>query len=598
MNWILGNKNKNSSHGTILQKAKLWWGGISRDKKIKTLGVVLFLVCVFCLAISTAYAADNTPAPTTKSESGFSITGAIIDLATALPKALIGMILAACQGVAIFIVSVATTIFAVTVDPSNMSGPNGILNQQALKDIWVTVRDTLNMFFILVLLFSAFCTIFQVEKWNLKKVWLNILINALLVNFSFPIARIIIDVSNVAMYYFINHLFAATATTAVTGSSIFASFGSVSKIGELLAPANYNNDQIAFQIAMIIFTFIMGMTLLIVAILFVIRLIALTLLIMFSPIGFVGYIFPATASYADDWWKKLFSYSFFAPIMIFGMAIALQVSKAINENSASFTGNASTNSSPSIETEWVAKAAFFAIPIVILWAVMGVAKGMGIAGADTVVNAVKKGGKSLAMKMSGGNWAKKNWEGFSKQRKARQDEIDKKRFGVTLGKKANKVQDTAISKITGEKGKAAERLKSYKSTEFDEAAKKHAERIKENEDANTIATNARTTISDASTKQQVADFIGRYKQLKEDPAAKSAFESNIRSNAGNINAAFTHGQTQAAAAGHRRGSDEFKAAASAHQSAHMESLVSNGWSDLNKQHKNAQKHFRGEEITP
>jgi len=149
------------------------------------------------------------------------------------------------------------------------------------------VRDLLNMTFILILLFAAFCTIFQVDKWNLKKVWLNILINALLVNFSFPIARFFIDISNVAFYYFVQHLFSQT-TGSVTGSSIMAGFGAASNISKLLAPNGYGTDPIAYQIAIIVVLFIMGMTLLIVAALFVVRLVALTMLVMFSPVGFVG----------------------------------------------------------------------------------------------------------------------------------------------------------------------------------------------------------------------------------------------------------------------------------------------------------------------
>jgi hypothetical protein len=316
----------------------------------------------------------------------------------------ISWVLTQVQSVMVKLFSVAATLFAVVVDPVNISGTNGLLNKQAVKDVWIMVRDALNMFFILILLFSAFCTIFQVEKWNLKAVWLRILINALLVNFSYPIARFFIDVSNVAMYYFINNMFTSSSGT-VTGSTIMSSFGSESRLAFLLQPTNYVNDSIAFQIAMIIFTFVLGMTLLIVAILFVIRLVALAMLIMFSPIGFVGYIFPSTMEYADKWWKQLFSYSFFGPIMIAIMAIALQVANAMgNDNFASFRGYAGVNSAND-QSSWIASAAFYAIPIVILWMGMGVAKSMGIAGADTVVGNAQKFGKWAGALPFRGAWA-------------------------------------------------------------------------------------------------------------------------------------------------------------------------------------------------
>jgi len=248
----------------------------------------LFLVCVFFATAQAAYAAE---AVTTGAAKIADVGAGIVLLPILVPM----------QAVMLLLIGIATTIFAVLVDPNSIS----ILNQPALKDVWIMVRDTLNMFFILVLLFSAFCTIFQVDKWNLKKVWLNILINALLVNFSWTIARIIIDISNVAMYYFMNHMFTPT-NGAVSGSTIFASIGTFAQLSGVLHPSSFADLAATRQIIMIIFTFIFAITLLVAAILFVIRLIALVLLVMFSPIGFVGYIFPSTASYADDWWKKLF----------------------------------------------------------------------------------------------------------------------------------------------------------------------------------------------------------------------------------------------------------------------------------------------------
>lgn len=291
--------------------------------------------------------------------------------------------------------AVAATLFAWAIEPANISGETGVLNKQAVRDVWIMVRDVLNMTFILVLLFAAFCTIFQVDKWNLKKVWLNILINALLVNFSYPIARFFIDVSNVAFYYFVNHLFSTTGT--VTGSTIFASFGASSMVSEILAPGEYSQYPIASLLAMIVVVFIMGMTLLVIAALFIVRLMVLTILVMFSPIGFVGYIFPSTAKHADDWWKQLFSYSFFAPIMIFIVAVSLRITEALGrENFQSFKANASVNASSGNQANFVAQLAFFSIPVVLLWMGIGIAKSMGIKGADEVVNRVKKGGNWLA----------------------------------------------------------------------------------------------------------------------------------------------------------------------------------------------------------
>lgn len=350
-----------------------------------------------------------------------------------------------------FIFAIAATLFSWVVEPANISGDNGMLNKQAVKDVWIMVRDLLNMSFIIVLLFSAFGTIFRDDKWNIKKVWLNILINALLVNFSYPIARIIIDISNVAFYYLLNNLFIADGATAVSGSSIFAGFGDSSRLGKILMPDGFTQYDIAYIIASIVFVFILGMTLFIIAALFMVRLVGLTMLVMFSPIGFVGYAIPSMSGYADKWWKNLMNYSFFAPIMIFIMAISLRIMQAVSsENFKSMVSKASPNS-PANMVEWVASAAFFTIPIIILWTGIGVAKSSGVEFANKIVDTAKKGGKKIAMKFSGAEYLKKNYDAYSAARKKRAEEIGKKRWGGNIGDKANDIQDKALAKLGSER---------------------------------------------------------------------------------------------------------------------------------------------------
>jgi hypothetical protein len=540
--------NKNSPRRTILQKARLWWGRILRGKKTKTLVAVLFLVCVFFATAQAAYAAE---AVTTGAAKIADVGAGIVLLPILVPM----------QAVMLLLIGIATTIFAVLVDPNSIS----ILNQPALKDVWIMVRDTLNMFFILVLLFSAFCTIFQVDKWNLKKVWLNILINALLVNFSWTIARIIIDISNVAMYYFMNHMFTPT-NGAVSGSTIFASIGTFAQLSGVLHPSSFADLAATRQIIMIIFTFIFAITLLVAAILFVIRLIALVLLVMFSPIGFVGYIFPSTASYADDWWKKLFSYAFFAPIMIFGMAVAIKVTQAINNSSGSlFTKGAAANT-PASETTWVASLAFFAIPIVILWVTMGVAKSMGIAGAATIV------GKAQGIAKGVGKWAvnttgvpggiKKGWEDVRKSGKIFGVENKFTKFALKAGQEEREARlSGGISggKKGWDKAVADKRLK-----EFNEKIKEKSE-MHGDKDGEELA----KLIFDHKLENNgdAMDIGALLHHLRTTPDKKEAYESALRESI--VNDKGVHASNMA-------GLTDIQ------KTAYVNKEVSRHWTELNK----------------
>lgn len=432
----------------------------SRKRK-RTLLVVLVLACaVAMIAPMFCQAADSTmvnnPNPTTNysgSTGWFSL--------------FFGYLLYSVVWVMGSLVSAAATLFQFIIAPENISGSNGILNKQAIKDIWIMVRDILNMTFILVLLFSAFCTIFQVEKWNLKKVWLNILINALLVNFSYSIARFIIDISNVAMYYLVNSMFTATSGS-VGGQKIMADIASTEKLGQILMPSNFASAPLSYEIAMIVFLFILGVTLMVIAILFVVRIIALAMLIMFSPIGFVGFIFPETRGYAENWWKQLFSYSFFAPIMIFMMAIALQVMRAIgDENYNSLLVAASTNS-PDDQGGFIASAAWFCVPIIILWFGMGIAKSMGIAGADLVVGKAQGFAKWAGMKMSGAAFVRDTYQSYRARRDKAKGDRWSARFGNYLGNKQDQLRGT-IPGYTGDH--ARNRYQSEEAAKVAEEAK-------------------------------------------------------------------------------------------------------------------------------
>ncbi|EKE25259.1 MAG: hypothetical protein ACD_5C00228G0002 [uncultured bacterium] len=414
--------------------------------------------------------------------------------------------------------AIAATLFAWVVDPANVSGDNGMLNKQAVKDVWVMVRDLLNMGFIMVLLFAAFGTIFQVDSLNLKKVWLNILINALLVNFSYPIARFIIDISNVTFYYLLNNLFVANGSVGVSGSSVFAGFGNSSSLADILLPGNYSDYQISYLIASIIFVFIMGMTLLIIAGLFVVRLVALTMLVMFSPIGFVGYILPDTRKYANDWWKQLLNYSFFAPIMIFGMAIALRIMEAMrNENFQSIVAKASPNA-PGDQAKWIADAAFFVIPIIILWSTIGIAKKFGIEGASAVTGTVTKWGKKIANTA----WSGTKWAAYGNPIGRGVKEGVKERSGFNRLNKWWKDPSTIEAGVKGSISNAYKDGKGGIRAEFSKGRAKTRDKIIADENKKKISEGAQDHADNGATAGFLSDSVNTAHPDKKDDIIKHA----------------------------------------------------------------------------
>ncbi|HLN18638.1 MAG TPA: hypothetical protein VK255_00525, partial [Patescibacteria group bacterium] len=263
-------------------------------------------------------------------------------------------------------IQAATTLFIWVIDTDNMKA---VINNSIIYDMWKFVRDMLNVAFILVLLFSAFCTVFQITKYGYKNILLTLIIMALLVNFSFPIARIIIDFSNVIMYFLINGL-ASDAGLTSTSKSFFVQIANNGGLAQLVKPgsgsaANMGSD-LSFLIAAVVFTFIFMVTLVIIAVLLLIRLIVLAVLMIFASVAFVGSIVPFLSKYSSDWWDTLFKQAFFGPVMVFMMVVAFKMMTKLSSYQGKMQNIAAAQSSSEIGN-FIAAMAFFSIPIVILW---------------------------------------------------------------------------------------------------------------------------------------------------------------------------------------------------------------------------------------
>ncbi|NCA94077.1 MAG: hypothetical protein EOM84_02745 [Sphingobacteriia bacterium] len=188
---------------------------------------------------------------------------------------------------------------------------------------WVIVRDILNMFFMLLLLFSAFATIFQVEKYHLRKIIIMLVVMALLVNFSYPIAIFVIDFSNSLMYFLIDNTFGTNASPS-------ADVNKISEFGKNLKSASESTDEITSIILSIILVFIVFITFFSIALNLLIRILAFAVLLILAPVGFTFAFFPDTKSIANDWWSALFRYAFLGPIMAFFLYLGMSIFNQTN----------------------------------------------------------------------------------------------------------------------------------------------------------------------------------------------------------------------------------------------------------------------------
>jgi hypothetical protein len=343
----------------------------------------------------------------------------------------------------------SATVFAYMIDTKNVALIlNGTGTSKPLYEVWTYVRDLLNMAFIMVLLFSAFCTIFQVEQYNYKKLLWKIVLMALLVNFSFPITRFIIDATNILMYSIINSsLFASSSGSTATAASAIVSITKDSELGKMLISANFPTT--ATLAAATIMILMLAISFLAIGILLLVRVIVLAILLIFSPVAFVGSFVPGLTSHASKWWETLLKYALFGPTIILGVAITVKLMNGIGR---SLAGKALEAAGKQVSTDanFVGYIAFLLLPIVLLWAVLIVAQKMGIAGAGAVMGAAKGAmkfaAKSPLLAARGIGKAALKYSGVSGGVKQKWDQL--KKTGPLFGSDAREKKEAWVAEKT------------------------------------------------------------------------------------------------------------------------------------------------------
>lgn len=194
---------------------------------------------------------------------------------------------------------------------------------------WLITRDIANLLFIVILLVIAVATMLGQENRGIRLLPKLIAI-ALLVNFTKVIAGLIVDFANIITSFFLKPV-------TNYGNIIVNLFIQESFIGKLIRsstqflqdltadPATWLNvltliqanfsisamlSNVISTIMMVIVAFLISFTLLVFAAIFLVRYIAIWILVIFSPLAFAAMILPDTAKFAKQWWSSFIKWSF------------------------------------------------------------------------------------------------------------------------------------------------------------------------------------------------------------------------------------------------------------------------------------------------
>jgi hypothetical protein len=204
----------------------------------------------------------------------------------------------------------------------------------AIGNTWIVIRNLSSIFIIFTLLYTSILTILDLGKTNVKDLVLKIIIAGLLINFSLFFTKAAIDASNLVSMQFYRALAPEYVSSLDGGlSDVF--------MGSLKLQNIYHPDKSALAagaksetdifVSIIIATYggtilmlFAAISFLAAAVAFAIRTAVLIFLLAFSPVFFVGMIFPEIKKdISDEWLSMLKGQLIFMPVYLLLMYVAM-----------------------------------------------------------------------------------------------------------------------------------------------------------------------------------------------------------------------------------------------------------------------------------
>lgn len=238
--------------------------------------------------------------------------------------------------IAAFLVSISGTVMDFSIQYTIFGQGLGSMNA-SIQSVWTLIRDTANVLFIFILLYAAIKQIIFAEA--AKKMLTSIIISAVLINFSLFFTNIAIDASNLIATAIHNQIVATTNNASLTSvygvdlsgrimdglnlTTLYsASAGSSpNNIVGIAGLLNSVTRLVLFAITFWVFIMLAG--------LLIGRYVMLIILMITSPIGFVGDVVPYMGEYATKWRNNLTNLCIMAPIFMFLMLLTIRLSQIL-----------------------------------------------------------------------------------------------------------------------------------------------------------------------------------------------------------------------------------------------------------------------------
>lgn len=201
-----------------------------------------------------------------------------------------------------------------------------------IDTVWAFIRDFANMFFILILLYIAFCIILRIQAQNIKKMLPTFFAAVLLVNFSKMFCQLVIDFTNMLATTFYNmrpagvrglvgFVFETAGVRDVLGTD---NLTGKTELKDLLAVVG---SQWLSAIFMLVALLTYGAA----AIILAIRIVILWLLTAIAPLVYLAWA-AGVKKLVSQYWTTFLRTAFCAPAITFTMMLSVVVMSQKIEN--------------------------------------------------------------------------------------------------------------------------------------------------------------------------------------------------------------------------------------------------------------------------
>lgn len=180
------------------------------------------------------------------------------------------------------------------VDASQIGNLTGY---EGLVESWQTIRDLVNLLFVLILCVVAFSNIlrFDTEKYGIRALLPRLVFAVIAVNFSLIMATIIVDAAQV-----LGAPFAHSVQMVTDNLPIDENDANIGDVGQALI--------------MLFLALILAIVLLILALMYLVRFVMIVLLAALSPVAFLFMVLPLSRGLARMWFSNMMKWAFMAPI--------------------------------------------------------------------------------------------------------------------------------------------------------------------------------------------------------------------------------------------------------------------------------------------